>query len=287
MSDTFFTPLPERALIRLTGEETQEFLQGLITQNVENLAPGEAAFAALLTPQGKILFDFFVIGTEDGVLIDCLAQMQEALIKRLKMYRLRAKIEIAGEPDLKVGALFAKESEASLTTIDAIACYLDPRLSTIGKRIIFSGAVPEVAGANPATAEDYHAHRIALGVAEIGADFDSDDTFPLDVNYDALNGVDYKKGCFVGQEVASRMKRKGEVRKRTVIISSSDPLNKNADIMAGEGSIGRVLSSSGKQAIGLVRLDRLDKARKSSTPLNVGGASINIDQPLYLGKLNP
>ena len=167
-----FTPLPSRALIRLEGEEARSFLQGLVTQNVEGLSTGQAVFAALLTPQGKILFDFFVIGADNGVWLDCHTDMQAALIKRLKMYRLRAKIEIEPMPDKYVGVLFNPNEQGTLPPIPSIetnAAFPDPRLANLGVRIIAGEETLNSLQATKGTPQDYRAHRIANGVAEMGA----------------------------------------------------------------------------------------------------------------------
>lgn len=250
--------LSSRAVLRVSGPEARSFLQGIVTQDIERLKPGEAAFSALLTPQGKILFDFFLVADGDGFLLDCGKETAEALERRLKLYRLRAKADITHEDGWAVAA-FPGGAPPSAQGVFAFA---DPRLAALGARALGpSNLIADLAGA----AEDsYEARRLALGVPEFGKDFSSDEVFLLDVDYDALNAVSYAKGCFIGQEVASRMKRKSDVRKRTLIakFEGAAPAP-GAAITAGDLTIGKMLSGREDHSLALVRLDRLKAARKA------------------------
>ena len=202
--------LANRAVIALSGAETHSFLQGLVTQDMSLLGQG-AAFSCLLTPQGKILFDFIMTpAPEGGVLIDVWRDGAEDLAKRLKLYRLRAKIDIAVRDDLAVGVFDGSPAESD-------GAFADPRHSGLPARII--APATRLAETDAAHDAQYLAQRIVLGVPEWGVDFAGDAHFLLDVNYDALAGVSYKKGCFVGQEVTSRMKRKADARRRTAVVS--------------------------------------------------------------------
>ncbi|HEV7959866.1 MAG TPA: folate-binding protein, partial [Rhizomicrobium sp.] len=188
--------LKDRAIIALEGGEARDFLQGLITNDVARLSPGRGLYAALLTPQGKILFDFLVAEGDGAVLIDCAAEQAEALLKRLTMYRLRAKIGIALRPQLSVYVgLSGRPAERAVT-------FPDPRLAMLGPRSI--GAVAEMPDFLEGPAP-YHAERLQLGVPE-GGDFGSDRIFALDAGLEELNGVSFDKGCYVGQELTARMK---------------------------------------------------------------------------------
>lgn len=268
--------LASRAVLRIAGPDAGPFLQGIVTQNIEALAPGRAAFAALLTPQGKILFDFILLAAGDGFLADCDAAAAEALAKRLALYRLRAKVTIERADDLAVGAGWdggCAERPGGVHAFD------DPRLVALGLRMI--GARAAVAEATGDGAERfYDAHRTAQGVPAFGRDFGPEEVFLTDVNYDALNGVDYKKGCFVGQEVTSRMKRKGDIRKRTVQLSFDGPAPaKGAPVMAGDNAIGEVLSGVDGMALALVRLDRLAGANAA---LSADGRPVRVAIPDWL-----
>ncbi|MEM9495490.1 MAG: folate-binding protein [Pseudomonadota bacterium] len=268
---------PNRSVIRIAGEEYRTFLQGLTTQDVDRLKPDAPIFSCLLTPQGKILFDFFLIETDNAFLIDCDAEVAPTLIKKLTMYKLRAKVEISLEEDLK--------AVTAPTPIDgqALAAYADPRDEALGWRAIVANAD---GGENVAeTDETYHSRRIAAGVPEFGADFQSDETFLMDVNYDALNGVSYKKGCFVGQEVTSRMKRKGDPRRRTLLIIADDEaqsLEKGATVTADGSTLGALSSANGAKALAVIRLDRWEKAKSSGAEILCGDCSVRIEVPDYL-----
>ena len=253
--------LTSRAVLSITGEDATTFLQGLLTQDLAGDGP---FFTALLTPQGKILFDFFLVPSDGGYLIDCDAGAAPALLKRLTMYKLRARVTLAAEGGLGV---FVGEG--------AGRTFPDPRLPSLPVRRISARA-----GA-PSIDDAYDLHRLSLGVPEFGRDFFADEVFLLDVNYDALSAVSYKKGCFVGQEVTSRMKRKGEIRKRTLIVQGG-ALEKGAAILAGDGSIGELMSVRGDRGLALIRIDRLAEARASGAPLESGGVPVNLDWPAYL-----
>ena len=248
---TELSSLPKRAIIAIAGEDAATFLGGLVT----NGPPGEGTcFSALLTPQGKVLFDFHLHKADDGYWIDIDAGAAEAFVKRLTLYRLRAKVEISID-------------NGSSACIDSA-----------GARTI------EVAENIPALAsESYHARRIAAGVPEWGADFGSDEVFPMDVNFDLLAGVDYKKGCFVGQEVASRMKRKGEARKRTLIaeFDGASP-TRGTPITAGASTLGHIMSGEDGKALALVRLDRLKNAQDNNETIIADGLDITLSFPPYM-----
>lgn len=269
--------LSSRSVLRINGPDSASFLQGVVTQNVERAAPGEALFSALLTPQGKILFDFIAWRVADGFLLDIDAGAADAAAKRLSMYRLRAKVEITPEPALAVGAAWPDPLSALPAEIAQVA---DPRAARLGWRLIGPRALVE--GATGGAETFYDAHRLDLGVPAFGRDFASDEMFALDVGYDALNGVDYKKGCFVGQEVTSRMKRKGGIRKRPRIVTfeSPDAAAKGTQVIAGDGAVGEILSARDGVAIALMRLDRL--AAAEGAPLTVNGDLVRVLVPHWL-----
>lgn len=261
---------PDRCVLRLGGEDRRSFLQGLITQDLDGLVAGNAIFTSLLTPQGKILFDFFVVDNGDDFLIDCHGDAAPALKKRLTLYKLRAKVTVEIDE-----ALCVTTSADALSTEDGVA-FIDPRLATMGWR-----AISKNAQGSESTA--YHQRRIALGVPECGTDFNAEEMFLLDVNYDALGGVSYKKGCFVGQEVTSRMKRKGDVRRRTVIANfDGTPPPLGTAIIAGESTIGEMLSGVDGQALAFIRQDRWAKAQEKGDQPTCGDLALNLSFPAYL-----
>jgi folate-binding protein YgfZ len=260
--------LSNRSVLRVNGGEARGFLQGLVTHDILHVAEGDAVFAALLTPQGKILFDFFLAPRGDGFLIDCDAATAPALLKRLTLYRLRAKITLAAEPELAVAVGDLR---------DPVVAFDDPRHPALPRRAIVRRADM------PAADHEYDAARLALGIPEFGKDFASDEVFLLDVNYDALNAVSYKKGCFVGQEVTSRMKRKGEIRKRTLIARFDGPAPaKGAGVTAGENAVGLTLSGGDSVALALIRIDRLAAAAAEGRMLSIEGRALQLSFPAYL-----
>lgn len=268
MTDT--TPTDARAILRLSGEARRDFLQGLVSQDIDGLSPEQPIFACLLTPQGKILFEFFLVEAGEDILIDCAAADADALLKRLTLYKLRAKVTIERADDLFISTSAEEPGDTGLIDFE------DPRNAALGWRSISAAAISEPHDA-------YNARRIAACVAELGADFTADQMFLLDVNYDCLNGVSYKKGCFVGQEVTSRMKRKGEVRKRTLLINfDGTPPAKGTPVMAGEASIGEMLSGIDGAGLALIRLDRWEKAKAASDALSCDGRPMQLKLPAYL-----
>ena len=262
--------LKDRAIIALEGGEARDFLQGLITNDIRGLTPQTGLYAALLTPQGKILFDFLVTEGDGAVLLDCPANRAEALAKRLTMYRLRARIDIAIRPQLTVFAgLSGRPAERAIT-------FADPRLAALGPRSI--GAVAEMPDflEGPAT---YHAERLTLGVPE-GLDFGSDKVFALDAGLEELHAVDFDKGCYVGQELTARMKHRGTARKRILPVRADGMLPPAGTAIASAGlEIGEIISTYGAEGFALVRLDRLDEAKAS---LTAGMIAVTLARPQWL-----
>jgi folate-binding protein YgfZ len=238
--------LTSRAAIALRGADWRGFLQGLLTQDVETLVDGEIRFGALLTPQGRLLFDLFLVGAGDGCLIDVAAAHREAMIQRLTVYRLRAKVTIA-PVETEVWALWNGGAPQAGWSID-------PRLAGLGWRGY--GAAPPAA-AETVEEADYDRHRFALG-APGPADWGHNTAYPIEANFDLLGGIDFRKGCFVGQETTSRMKRRGTVKSRMVPIAFEGPAPEaGAPLLAGGLRAGEVRSAQDGDAMALLRLDRL------------------------------
>ncbi|MEL7015012.1 MAG: hypothetical protein AAFY13_06165 [Pseudomonadota bacterium] len=272
--------LTHRGLIKVRGREAgaaRAFLQGLITCNMDAVTPGNPAFGALLTPQGKILVDFIICAVDtESFLIDCARSEVPSLLKRLTLFRLRAPIDLTDVSDQFAMTLITGNEPPALSD-PAQVRVPDPRAASLGTRIYDpcgEGALSTDDQSDDDAFEQYRTHLIKNGVGEIATVFAPDKHFLLDVNYDRLNGVDYAKGCFVGQEVTSRMKRKGSVRKRTVFISTPDDHEiTGADILRDGQSIGQIIgaqrSDAGMIGLGLVRVDRLDVALESVTALPI------------------
>jgi folate-binding protein YgfZ len=266
--------LPDRAVVTVSGEAAASFLQGVLTCNVETLEPGEARLGALLTPQGKILFDFLISRGGDGFRLDGPADRAADLAKRLGLYRLRAKVEIAADPGIAVAAAWDGAETAAATER-----LRDGRLAELGERLYAS----EGAFSADATEADYHAHRIALGIPEGGRDFAYGDAFPHEALMDQLGGVDFRKGCYVGQEVVSRMQHRGTARTRSLAARypDGDAARPGTEIMAGGKVLGTTGSTAGSRGLAMIRLDRLGDALAAGQPLRAGDQAVVLQRPAY------
>lgn len=253
-----FAHLADRSLIEISGEDAEGFLDNIITCNILNLDEEQASFGALLTPQGKILFDFFVIKTPAGFLIDIAEQLTTDFIKRLTFYRLRAKVDIKKIEDMQVYALWDSEIVTNDLTIQ------DPRLPSMGYRL-YANQAPT------SDASDYETHRITNGIPEGAKDFDYGDAYPHEVLMDQNGGVDFKKGCYVGQEVVSRMQHRGTAKKRIINVFSDAPLPTQGTAITADGKpAGQLGSTVNTTGLALLRLDRIAKAE------NLMAGEINI-----------
>jgi folate-binding protein YgfZ len=276
--------LTDRGVIKVSGADARDFLNGLVTTNLLLLRPELGRFGALLTPQGKITADFLITeapaGHGGGFLIDCPRPLAEALTKKLTFYRLRAKVEVENLSD-SLGVLAVWDGDASMKPDLSFA---DPRHELLGWRILvpaeLAQKVAEILGADLVQESVYESHRIALGVPQGGLDFAYGDAFPHESNMDRLHGVDFDKGCYVGQEVVSRMQHRGTARTRTVKIrfDSTAPAS-GSDIVAGDKSVGTIGSASGHHGLALVRIDRVAEALDAGTPLIAAGVAVSIANP--------
>jgi tRNA-modifying protein YgfZ len=269
--------LDDRGVVRVSGEDAASFLQGVLTNDVEKLGAHEARYAALLTPQGKILFDFLVVRLPaDGgaaFALDCAAAQAPDLAKRLSFYKLRAKVTISDESaDHCVLAHWGGEPENAPGGI----VYADPRAAELGCREILPRAKGLAIG--EASVADYEALRISLGVPKGGVDFVYADAFPHEANLDLLHGVDFEKGCYVGQEVVSRMKHRGGARKRIVRVrlDAAAP-GPGTPVLDGELPVGTLGSSAGASALAMLRLDRVEDARAAGRQLSARGVALRVD----------
>ncbi len=255
-----FAQLNDRSLIHITGEDVHAFLNGLVTCDMGKKMP---QFGALLSPQGKILFDFIIHASDTGYYIDCAKNITGDFVKRLGFYKLRAKVNIA---DVKgeMGVMVSWENAGN-----------DPRYAALGTRMIAPTGPTHLSEA------DYHAHRIALGVPEGGKDFNFGEAFPHEVLMDQLNGVDFLKGCYVGQEVVSRMQHRGTARTRMMQIVLERELTTKlpAPIMANGKNLGELRTVSGMCGLATVRIDRASEAIKAGLSIDVEGNFIQIKKP--------
>ena len=272
--------LPDRGVVSVTGPEAEKLLQGVITNDMDLLGTQPAIHAGLLTPQGKILFDFLVVKADGGFLLDVARDKAADLVKRLSLYKLRAKVEIRdASSELVVFAMWG-DNPTSNTRPDV----LDPRLLALGIRFIaLADAVKDHEAASNGESvppADYHAHRISLGVPEGGKDYAFGDAFPHEALFDQLHGVSFEKGCYVGQEVVSRMEHRGTARKRVVPVVAEAPLPATGtEITAGDQLIGTLGSSAGKRGLALLRLDRAAEMKTKGADLMAGPVRVEIELP--------
>ena len=282
--------LTDRGVVRVTGPDAEKFLNGSITADLGMLAKQAAVHSALLTPQGKLMFEFFALKAPDGdtpaFLLETAREQADALVKRLNLFRLRAKVEAENvSAGYEVAACWGGAAPAGSAKR---IVYADPRLPELGARLL--AVVPPGFAADPGDLEGeaewvaeaaYHVHRVALGVPEAGRDFPIGDTFPHEADLDQLHGVSFAKGCFVGQEVVARMKHKGIVRKRVVPVEGDAALTAGAPVTVGEVEIGRIGSVAGTRGLAMLRLDRAAEAKAKGQPLLAGGVVIALHKPAW------
>src|ERR1700716_1471996 len=263
--------LPDRGVVKVGGEDARSFLNGLVTTDVTLLQPGLGRFGALLTPQGKITTDFLITeapsGHGGGFLIDVPRALAKGLADKLGFYKLRAKVAVENLTD-SLGVLAAWDGEIA---IKPDLAFVDPRNTALGWRILvpaeLAQKVADLIGADLLDSPAYDAHRIASGVPRGGLDFSYGDAFPHETNMDRLHGVDFDKGCYVGQEVVSRMQHRGTARTRTVRVLLEDfSPEPGTTILAGDKVIGTLGSTAAPNGLALLRIDRAADA------LGAGGA---------------
>lgn len=258
----------ERTILRIEGKDVRAVLQNTVTNDLEKLAPGRALYTALLTPQGKYLFDFLLIAEPDGaLLIDVPAAQAEALTRRVRMYCLRRDADITGEAGL--GVALAWGDEAAPKASDAIVVP-DPRAPALGWRLYAAdpGAALRAARVAEVSRAAWQALRIDHVVPESGVELVPDDTFILEANFEALNGVDLRKGCFVGQEVTARMKHKTELKRRLVQVRVEGAAPPGTPVTARGKPAGTLFTQQGGRGLAHLRLDR------AKGPLEAGAAQV-------------
>lgn len=279
--------LGQRGVIAVSGTDARSFLQALISTDVEKVSPGRAIYGALLTPQGKFLHDFFIAELDGRLLMDCDAGRQDDLLRRLTMYRLRAEVEL--EPasgGFTVAALMtgAGGAPGAARPLGGGVAFVDPRLAALGERVILPAesarAVLEGSGLEEATFEDYEQLRISLGVPDAARDLIVEKSLLLESNFEELNGVDFEKGCYVGQEVTSRTKYRGLVRKRLFRVDVTGALPPaGTKVTRGEANAGTMCGGLGQSGLALLRLEQVAEADGGGPPLIAGGAEIKPVRP--------
>jgi len=274
--------LPDRGVVKVVGNDARTFLNGLLTTDVTKVTPEQARFGALLTPQGKIIIDFIIAeaptGDGGGFFLDCPRALIPVFIEKLNFYKLRAKA-ICEDLSEVLGAMAVWDGEG---TSDYGLIYPDPRLKALGQRAMLPPHLAKEAaadlGADLMEAAAYEAHRIAEGVPRGGLDFIYGDAFPHETDMDQLSGVDFDKGCYIGQEVVSRMEHRGTARNRIVpIAAESFAPDAGVAVMAGDKTVGTTGSHAGNRGLAMLRLDRVAEA--AGTPLIAGGVEIKLRKP--------
>jgi hypothetical protein len=271
-----------RALARVSGEDARHFLQNLITCDLDRVDSAGAGHGALLTPQGKILFAFLVRPAGDGAyLLESDAASLPDLVKRLTFYKLRSKVTVEDvSSSLAVHAVWDADPDALRAALPDAHVFDDPRRKELGLRLYLplgdnGGDALAHAGLATATQDDWHARRVAACVPEAPFDHALGDAFPHDVDMDQLGGVAFDKGCFVGQEVVSRMQHRGTARRRVIQVSGADALPASGtQVMAGDKPAGHLGTVAGSSGLALVRLDRIAQARASGTPVTAGEVTL-------------
>jgi folate-binding protein YgfZ len=276
--------LSDRGVVKVSGEDARNFLNGLMTTDIDLVQPGLGRFGALLTPQGKITADFLITeapsGHGGGFLIDCPRALAQGLADKLGFYKLRAKVMVENLSD-SLGVLAAWDGDPA---IKPDLTFADPRSDKLGWRILIPAELaPKVAslvGAHLVDSAAYNAHRIACGVPRGGIDFMYGDAFPHETNMDRLHGVDFDKGCYVGQEVVSRMQHRGTARTRIVrLILDDSPPEAGVPVVAGDKPVGTMGSSADGIGLALLRIDRAADALEAELPLMAGGIAIRLADP--------
>ncbi|MGB7579468.1 MAG: folate-binding protein [Pseudolabrys sp.] len=278
--------LPDRGVVKVVGDDARRFLNGLVTNDMTNVTPGQPRFAALLTPQGKIIVDFIIAEAppEDGsgFFLDCPRALALTLVEKLNFYKLRAKV-ICEDLSEALGVMAVwdgtADSEYGLS-------YPDPRLPALGSRVMLPPHLAAEAAADLSAtlvnADTYEVHRIALAIPRGGMDFMYGDTFPHEADMDQLGGVDFDKGCYVGQEVVSRVEHRASARSRVVpIVYEEFAPSSGLPVTSGGKQVGTLGSTAKGHGLALLRLDRVGDALAAAMPLESGGITIRAVKPAW------
>jgi hypothetical protein len=287
--------LEHRGVLKVAGADRSSFLQGIVSNDVERVTPETAVWAAFLTPQGKFLHEFFLAAEDETFLVDCEAERAADLLRRLKLYKLRAQITLAPAEDLAIAALFG---EAALQKLGLPAepgraapfggglAFVDPRLPELGARALLpkdtAGKTLSEAGFASGRLADYDALRIAAGVPDGSRDLEVEKSTLLESGFDELGGVDWDKGCYMGQELTARMRYRGLVKKRLIPVEIAGPAPQPGTPITRDGKEAGVLRSAigrnGGGSLGLALL-RLEALEDGGAPLMAGNAEATPRKP--------
>jgi folate-binding protein YgfZ len=277
MSEALFLLPDDRAVLRIAGPDARGFLQGLVSNDVTRATAERAIYAALLTPQGKFLHDFFILERDGALCLDGEAARLADLQRRLTLYKLRSKVTIAPAPELAVALLYGDEAAARLglpaepgaaRAIGDTTVFVDPRLAELGARAILprDGAAAVLAGLGfaPGAVAGYERRRLAAGVPDGSRDLPVEKAILLENGFDELHGIDWQKGCYMGQELTARTRYRGLVRKRLLPVEIDGPLPAaGTPVMAGDKEAGEMRSGIDGLGLALLRLEHLDEGLRS------------------------
>jgi tRNA-modifying protein YgfZ len=278
--------LPDRGVVKVAGDDARKFLNGLVTCDIAKVTPAAAGFSALLTPQGKIIVDFILAEAPPtdggGFFLDCPRALASTLVQRLNFYKLRAKL-IVEDLSETLGVLAIWDGGAAT---ECGLCYRDPRLPALGLRCMLpphlAGEAAADVGAELVEPSAYEAHRIVLGIPRGGLDFIYGDAFPHETDMDQFGGVDFDKGCFVGQEVVSRIEHRGSARARVVPVSYDGfAAEAGTPVTAGDKNVGTLGSTAQGRGLAMLRLDRAADALATGQPLLAGGVEMRLVKPAW------
>ena len=294
MNPVFYALLDDRGVLEVSGADCRAFLQGLVSNDVQKLGPQRALYAAFLTPQGKYLHDFFLVELGEVILLEGERARLPDLLRRLSMFKLRAKVALADASEkFTVVAAFGGDAGTRLglpADLGAAApfgggiAYIDPRLAELGARLILPrtagiGAL-EDAGLARAEPADYDRLRLSLGVPDGSRDLPVERAILLEAGFDELNGVDWDKGCYMGQELTARTKYRALIRKRLMPVTVDGPLPESGTVVKlGDQEAGEIRSGRGDQALALLRLEAVREAAKSGAPLIAGATRVTPTKP--------
>jgi folate-binding protein YgfZ len=292
MAEAYFVMLEDRGILAVSGPDRRPFLQGLVTNDVDKVTPTAARYAALLTAQGKYLHDFIIADTGESILLDVEADRLAELKRRLSLYRLRAKASLDERPDLCVAAVFGDGAQEALDLPrEPGACRLynsglalvDPRLTALGARTVVPREAAKTvllnAGLTQAGIDAYDRLRLSLGVPDGSRDLVVEKSILLEAGFDELNGVDWQKGCYVGQELTARTKYRALIKRRLMLVTIEGPAPSPGTAVLADGrEVGEMRSSRDGLGLALLRIDDVTAGRK----FVCGEAAITPEQPEWM-----
>ena len=296
MADRFYCGLGDRGVLEVGGADRVAFLQGLVSNDVTRASPQRALYAALLTPQGKYLHDFFIIATDDALLVDAEAPRLDDLRRRLALYKLRSKVTLADASD-RYGVIAAfgdgaaqafglEEATGTARAWEGGVAAVDPRLAGLGVRLLLprdkGTAAIETAGFAPADTAAYDRLRLSLGVPDGSRDLAIEKSILLEAGFDELNGVDWQKGCYIGQELTARTRYRGLIKKRLMPVAVEGPLPPpDTIIQLGTAEAGEMRSGRDGLGLALLRLEAVADAERDGQPLTAGSARLTPIRPTW------